>query len=273
MLANLVCVAARHSHCEFGATILAKITEPESRVSAIEDLAPRCPGARRLLGEARQLIVQLPPESHATRGEPHRIFDACLGAGMFDDALAVWEWFEEPLHRASKAAELVRRFGAAQPRSEMLDLLLRARQLAAGLDDLEDRDSALARVANAYVALDAAQEWREVFASIESPEYRVDALLDWVARRKTEESLAELIRSSRDVVGLTDTSGLGWSLGEAIDVCFRIGRADVVVEIVSILREGSLDGWPIARCCESLLWHGELGLAQQVADSIRTTWL
>jgi len=61
ILVNLASAAARQGDCKTASAVLSRTTNPAARVSLIERLIPYCPDARRLVGEARELIRQLPP--------------------------------------------------------------------------------------------------------------------------------------------------------------------------------------------------------------------
>ncbi|HKA00872.1 MAG TPA: hypothetical protein VKE70_30380 [Candidatus Solibacter sp.] len=231
VLAGLAAAAARHGDCELAMAILAKVTYPEQRVYAIESVACRCSETRSLLREAREIISRLPPQCYVSRAEPGAIFNVCLEAKEFDQALAVCDSMQSPFDEALYTAELVARLGAAQPRDEMLRLLQRARQLASRLNDPDDRGTVLNQIADAYVELDANNEWRATLDAIESLEYRIGPLAAMAVRTMSDDLFTELANT-------VPQAACDWELEDVIGRCVDTGHREAASRLLSLMQEG-----------------------------------
>jgi hypothetical protein len=189
---------------------------------------------------------------------------------VFDEALAVCESFEWPLDQAQGMAELIERLGTTRPRRDALELLLRARQMVATLDDAEDRDGVLSQVANAYSTLGATEEWREVLGRIQRPDYRMTVLAARVGR--TDDLWEEMLSTGRDAMSRADASCLAWAFDDAIAACLTMGRMDAAGEFLAMLPEGPWKDSQRRKICEALMKSGELQRAQQLAGEIQAPY-
>jgi hypothetical protein len=270
-LAKIVSAEASRGAGLEATRILEQIQGDDSVLFALRGLAEHLPAS----GDVIRARVSELSRKIASPEKRRQLLDICVLAGLSGDALKIARSFQDPYDRIAGLVSVSVKVGTMGQMSEALQLLEESRGLIALVEDSEDRDAALADLANGYADLDEPERASAVIDLIHDSAHRLRPLTR-MARRMSgagaETRLAMLAKAVSSFVASSAAAADAWRMADPIEIYLRLGRFDLAQGAVASLPETPWRAELLLRIVEGATALGLLSEARAAATQITDHW-